>query len=41
MKAVSVCIDDLITKLADLSRDEVRRERRKKFLNMGSKGLAA
>ena len=41
MKAVGVCIDDLIQKLSGLSRDEVRRERRKKFLNMGSKGLAA
>ncbi|SMX24936.1 acetyl-CoA carboxylase carboxyltransferase subunit alpha [Boseongicola aestuarii] len=41
IKAVGECIDDMITKLASLSRDEVRRERRKKFLNIGSKGLAA
>ncbi len=41
MNAVGVCIDDLLQKLSGLSRDEVRRERRKKFLNMGSKGLAA
>ena len=41
IKAVGACIDDMIEKLSGLSRDEVRRERRKKFLNMGSKGLAA
>ncbi len=41
MKAVGACIDDLIEKLSGLSREEVRRERRKKFLNIGSKGLAA
>ena len=38
---VGKCIEDMVSKLAGLSRDEVRRERRKKFLNMGSKGLAA
>ena len=41
IKSVGECIDDMIAKLASLSRDEVRRERRKKFLNIGSKGLAA
>ena len=41
MSAVGVALEDMVSKLADLSRDEVRRERRKKFLNMGSKGLAA
>ena len=39
--SVGTALDDMISKLASLSRDEVRRERRKKFLNMGSKGLAA
>ena len=34
-------IDDILNQLSHLSRDEVVRERRKKFLNMGSKGLAA
>ncbi len=41
IEAVGECIDDMVSKLAGLSRDEVRRERRKKFLNMGSTGLAA
>ena len=41
IKAVGECIDDMIAKLSSLSRDEVRRERRKKFLNIGAKGLAA
>ena len=39
--AVGQCVDDMVSKLASLSRDEIVRERRKKFLNMGSKGLAA
>ena len=41
IRAVGDCIDDMVGKLANLSRDEVRRERRKKFLNIGTKGLAA
>jgi len=41
IKAVGDCIEDMIAKLASLSRDEVRHERRKKFLNIGAKGLAA
>jgi len=41
MKVVGECIDDMISKLSSLSRDEVRHERRKKFLNIGAKGLAA
>ena len=41
IKSVGVCIEDLLDKLSGLSRDEVRRERRKKFLNIGAKGLAA
>jgi len=39
--SVKACIDDILNQLSHLSRDEVVRERRKKFLNMGSKGLAA
>ncbi len=39
--AVGECIEDMIEKLAGLSRDEIIRERRKKFLNIGSRGLAA
>ena len=41
MKAVGECIEDMVSKLSHLSREEIVRERRKKFLNMGSKGLAA
>ena len=41
IKVVGECIDDMISKLSSLSRDEVRHERRKKFLNIGAKGLAA
>ena len=41
IEAVGECIQDMVEKLATLSRDEVRRERRKKFLNIGAKGLAA
>lgn len=39
--AVGACLEDMIGKLAGLSRDEIIRERRKKFLNIGSRGLAA
>jgi acetyl-CoA carboxylase carboxyl transferase subunit alpha len=39
--AVAACIDDILGQLSHLSREEIVRERRKKFLNMGSKGLAA
>ena len=39
--AVGACIQDMVSKLKGLSRDEVVRERRKKFLNIGAKGLAA
>ena len=39
--AVGACIEDMIEKLAHLDRDELVRERRKKYLNMGGKGLAA
>ena len=41
IKSVGACIDDMITKLSHLSREEIMRERRKKFLNIGSKNLAA
>ncbi|WP_299755741.1 acetyl-CoA carboxylase carboxyltransferase subunit alpha [uncultured Boseongicola sp.] len=41
IKVVGECIDDMISKLSSLSRDEVRHARRKKFLNIGAKGLAA
>ena len=41
IQAVGECIEDMVGKLSSLTRDEVRRERRKKFLNMGNKGLAA
>ncbi|MEO9824758.1 MAG: acetyl-CoA carboxylase carboxyltransferase subunit alpha [Paracoccaceae bacterium] len=40
-ESVAACIDDILKQLSHLSRDEIVRERRKKFLNMGSKGLAA
>ena len=39
--SVAACIDDILQQLSHLSRDEIVRERREKFLNMGSKGLAA
>ena len=39
--AVGACIEDMIEKLAHLDRDDLVRERRKKYLNMGGKGLAA
>ena len=39
--AVGECIEDMIGKLVGLSREEIVRERRKKFLNIGARGLAA
>ncbi|MDJ1006488.1 MAG: acetyl-CoA carboxylase carboxyltransferase subunit alpha [Paracoccaceae bacterium] len=41
IEAVGREVRDMVEKLSGLSRDEIVRERRKKFLNMGSKGLAA
>ena len=41
IQAVGVCISDILDELGDLSRDDVRNDRRTKFLNMGAKGLAA
>jgi len=39
--AVGRELRDMLGKLGALSREDIVRERRKKFLNMGSKGLAA
>ena len=39
--AVGACIQDMVSKLKGLSRDDVVRERRKKFLNIGAKGTIA
>ena len=39
--SVGLCIEDMIKGLTGMSRDEVRNDRRKKFLEIGSKGLAA
>ena len=39
--AVGRELQDMVSKLSGLSREDIVRERRKKFLNMGSKGLAA
>jgi acetyl-CoA carboxylase carboxyl transferase subunit alpha len=41
IEAVGVCISDILDELDGLSRDDVRKDRRTKFLNMGTKGLAA
>ena len=41
IEAVGREVKDMVEKLAGLSREEVVRERRKKFLNIGTKGLAA
>ncbi|MBT8418186.1 MAG: acetyl-CoA carboxylase carboxyl transferase subunit alpha, partial [Silicimonas sp.] len=41
IEAVGACIDDMVGKLAKLSRQDIVQDRRKKFLSMGSKGLAA
>ncbi|NND22759.1 MAG: acetyl-CoA carboxylase carboxyltransferase subunit alpha [Silicimonas sp.] len=41
IEAVGGCIDDMVGKLAKLSRQDIVQDRRKKFLSMGSKGLAA
>ncbi len=41
IEAVGVCISDILDELGDLSREDVRKDRRMKFLNMGAKGLAA
>lgn len=39
--AVGACIDDILGQLAHLGRDQVVAERRRKFLDMGQRGLAA
>ncbi len=41
IEAVGGCISDILDELGDLSRDDVRNDRRTKFLNMGAKRLAA
>ena len=41
IEAVGRCVDDILGQLSKLSREDLVRERRKKFLNMGQKGLAA
>ncbi|MEL7026222.1 MAG: acetyl-CoA carboxylase carboxyltransferase subunit alpha [Pseudomonadota bacterium] len=41
IEAVGRAIQDMLDGLSKLSRDEIIAERRKKFLDMGSKGLAA
>ena len=37
--AVGGAIDDMLSKLSELPRDALVTERRKKFINMGSRGL--
>ncbi|MGI9393524.1 MAG: carboxyl transferase domain-containing protein, partial [Boseongicola sp.] len=39
--SVGVCIADILEELGGLARDDVRKERRAKFLNIGATGLAA
>ena len=41
IKAVGGCLQDMLKNLGKLSRDEIIQDRRKKFLSLGSKGLAA
>ena len=41
IEAVGICIGDILAELDGLSRDDVRKERRAKFLNIGTTGLAA
>ena len=41
IKSVGDCIQGMLDELASMSRDEVLKDRRRKFLDMGSRGLAA
>ena len=41
IEAVGICVSDILDELGGLSRDDVRKERRAKFLNIGATGLAA
>jgi acetyl-CoA carboxylase carboxyl transferase subunit alpha len=41
MNAVGKCVDDILGQLAKMSREDLIKDRRKKFLGMGQKGLAA
>ena len=41
IEAVGRCIDDILGQMLHMSRDDLIKDRRKKFLNMGQTGLAA
>ena len=41
IKSVGDCIQGMLDELASMSRDEVLKDRRRKFLDIGSRGLAA
>lgn len=41
IEAVGVCIDDMLKQFKGMARKDIVRDRRRKFLDMGSKGLAA
>ncbi len=41
IEAVGRCLDDIITQLSHMSRDDLIQDRRSKFLKMGQQGLAA
>ncbi len=41
IKSVGACISDILEQLSTMSRDEIVKDRRRKFLSMGQKGLAA
>ena len=41
IEAVGRCIDDILGQLSHMSREELIKDRRAKFINMGQSGLAA
>ncbi|MDD9922842.1 MAG: acetyl-CoA carboxylase carboxyltransferase subunit alpha [Boseongicola sp.] len=41
IRSVGLCIEDILQQLSSLSREEILAQRRRKFLDIGSKGLAA
>ncbi len=41
IKSVGLCIDDILGQLSHMSREDIIKDRRTKFLNMGQIGLAA
>ena len=41
IKSVGMCIDDILKQLSPMSRDDLVKDRREKFLAMGQTGLAA